>query len=676
MSRYTKPLIAALLPALILSAAPAATPPEALSLNQLETRRNAIDTELDQLARLTLRSGVGNIGWISNSQKDPTAPIWVHITLSDPEPFDRIVLAPVLWNDAVKGPQADGLPEAFEILAGREGDPEGRVIASRCSADRFLPRIAPLEIRVPPTSADWVRIQSTRLAPHARNGNYRFKLAEIMVFSGQRNIALNQPVLASSTVGGWGDAAIYPAAMVDGLTPYLMDAAIGTKSDPYMAFSKHGEPFAFVVDLAESLPIDAIRLHGADVNEYIPQINPSDFGMPKRLIFEAANQADFSDAEPLLDYRLDSVYQAGNILEWRIPETRCRYVRLSVPADAWPLDAGKNQFCISFAELEILSDGQNVAEGQTVRFPPQATFKNSRAASLTDGRNHFGAILPLAEWLNQLARRHDLETERPVVTAELNRRYARQKENVRQLSWIAVLLTSGIGFIILFERMHRQRSLHKTRERIAANLHDELGANLNALALLGDFAQSLMDQQGKQEQWAQLTKVIREVRNLSKETGETARHCTNLLEITGQYESLIEEIRRAANRLLADMKHEITFTHEEMLKKLHPERRIDLALFYKECLNNIVRHAGATHVTTQVAGSPKGIALSIQDDGRGLSGSAKPDVPASLKRRARLLGGKITVETPAEGGTLITLKIRFRRGPHRLAPKPKDSHDR
>jgi signal transduction histidine kinase len=659
MSRFIQLIFAAVLSALPTTEAMASTPPDTLTLTQLETRLEEIDAELSQLARLTLRTGVGNVGWLSITKKNRTAAEWVQIELSGNTLIDRVVLAPIIWNDAEKGPQADGFPEALEIVAGTKDDPKGTVIARIGPETHMLPRVAPLVIDLPPTLASWIRIQSTRLAFHAKGEQYRFKLSEILVFSGERNVALNRPVSVSSSVDtGWGAAAFYKEALVDGLTPYLMDAAGEEKSNPYIISTVNKSALSFTIDLGDSRPINGIRIHGADVNEYTPQINPADFGMPKHFTVEGAQQANFSDAVQLLDYQLKSIYQAGNILEWQIPQTDCRYVKLIVPKDAWPLDTAKKEYCISWAEIEILSNGHNVAMGKKVQLTKR--LKHTRPSSLTDGMNHFGTILPTREWMEQLARRHDLQTERPVIFDELTLRYTRQKTNLQRMVWLAALLAAGTIITILIEQIVRQRAIYRTRERIAANLHDELGANLNAIALLGDYAKNLVDQANAGEEWRELTEVVDEVRTLTEETGMTARHCTNLLEATGLNTDIIKEIERISSRLLADMEHETTFESIHHLENLPPRKRIDLILFYKESLNNIIKHSGASRVCTHLSGDQKGITLSIQDNGRGLSNLRKNTPPASLKRRAKLIGGKIHADSPPEGGTRITLRIRTR----------------
>ena len=69
------------------------------------------------------------------------------------------------------------------------------------------------------------------------------------------------------------------------------------------------------------------------------------------------------------------------------------------------------------------------------------------------------------------------------------------------------------------------------------------------------------------------------------------------------------------------------------------------------------RHSGATEVSTKLSANSKQLKLIITDNGHGLNG----EVPASLKRRARLLGGQVVSEKAEPEGTRIILKLNIRR---------------
>ncbi|MDF7825990.1 hypothetical protein P4B35_18310 [Pontiellaceae bacterium B12227] len=621
--------------------------PSPPTLTQLEERLSSLDAELGRLARFTPRRTAGSIGWSSRGWKTPDHSEWAEIRLPENTSIDQIVLVPILWNYADTGPQASGFPVAFEVIAGAEEDTEGKVIARFGPEEALLPRVAPLVFPIPPTPVAWVRVQSTQMSVSDIDNQFTFGLSEIMLFSGDRNVARNKPVRVSSSPQNWGGEAISAQALTDGSTPFLMDSAQGKKSRTYLARFPAKRNFRFILDLGESFSVDEIRYHSAaDVRQHIPLPKKVEYGLPRHLVVEGANEADFSDAVTLLDYHLSSIYDAGPILVQGVPVTRCRYIRFSVP-DPYKVPDNENRY-VNFSELEIISNGRNVALGKKVTFPLKG-ISNRHTKSITDGSNNFGIILPIREWMKQLARRHDLERERPLLMSELNSRYTRQKRNLLIMYWTAGVLAVATVLTILIDRILRMRHVAKVKQRFAADLHDELGANLHSIGLISDVAQNAESS----EQWQTLS---RRIRDLTERTGTAVRHCTNLLEADDLYIGLTTDMKRAAQRITTNLQHDFTIEDESYLEQLPPRTRIDLFLFYKESLVNICRHSGASEISTRLAGGPKETLLTICDNGKGLNGQ----VPPSLKRRARLLRAKLTAETPAAGGTCITLRLRRR----------------
>ena len=70
-----------------------------LSLADLERRLVALDHELNQLASLSLLSGVGSVGYRSQVHTSPTDPESIRIDLGNEATIDQIVLVPTLWRD-------------------------------------------------------------------------------------------------------------------------------------------------------------------------------------------------------------------------------------------------------------------------------------------------------------------------------------------------------------------------------------------------------------------------------------------------------------------------------------------------------------------------------------------------------------------------------------------------
>lgn len=637
----------------LLAGTAAAEPLQDMSLSELKQRRDDIDTRLGQLARSTLRSGVGPIGYRSEASNDATEPNWIEIDLPASVAVDQVVLVPTIWRDSQPNFHSDACPTAFRIL-----NEQGEVLAEVQTSEQDLPRIAPLIVPTFGKTASKIRIETERLSRRAFDGQYLLQLAEVLVFSGDTNVASRQPVSSSralpSAIDGW-----HSRFLTDGSLPYLMHASEGAHSSPYL--SPPGFPrnkiATLSIDLQHSVPVSAIYLHLIEQGDTVPQGRVNGIGMPRKLLIEGANQADFSDARQLLEFEHNDVYDISPIMQWNLPESSCRYIRLTAIKPYLYDHRGQDEPRIGFAEIEIYSNGSNVAAGKPIEIDEQLRNKNRPLSALTDGSNTHGNILPLREWLDQLAERHELETERPLVDAELQRHYNRQQSTVRIMIWLFALIALVIIVTVLIERNIRQRAIFNTRQRIAADLHDELGANLHAIGMLGDLLQKAQNTPER------LAKLLQRLREITDRTGRAARHCVNMLEDQKRFDDLVENMRRNATRLTADLEHELSFEGETLLTQLSVQKRIDLSLFYKECLVNIIRHSGASHVSTRLSINPQQLELIIIDNGSGLNG----DIPPSLKRRARLLGGHLSTTPTSPSGTQIILQLRFRR---RLRPSP------
>lgn len=639
------------LPAFLVTASAAAVPLGDRSLTALEQRLVEIDGQLAHLANYNPSGGVGAIGSRSRGYETPDQKEWIEIDLGDAVPLDQVVVVPAIRRDGVNGFQADGFPVAFRVRAGTGDDREGKVVAEFGHREGLLPRIAPVVIPCHGVPATWIRLEASVLSRREFDAKFVLQFSEILAFSGEENLALHRPVRYGSsrdrsTAPGWPDSGV-----VDGFLPYLMATAAGAKSIAYLSATELGDRAALTIDLGTSYPLSRLHLHAVDQSDTVPQTHAGDLGIPQLLRVEGADAEDFSDARLLIESRYETLYDVGPILMEKFPATPCRYVRfiaVRMNRDS-PFRSGPPY--LGFAEIELFSQGRNVA----LHRPVTANFGTDHPvrslANLTDGRNFYGTILPIRTWLNQLALRHELERERPMVTAELAQRYGRQKANLTRLGGLTVVLVLGVVVMVWVTRVRQQRAIAQTRKRIAADLHDELGADLHAIGLLSDLAFAARAAPDR------LGDLLQRMRALTERTGKAARHCTNLLEAEDLHSDLVSDMRHASTRILADLEHRLEFEGEAGLRELSPRKRIDLLLLYQESLINIIRHSGASRVRTLLTAADGRITLTVTDNGRGLDGR----VPASLKRRARLLGAEVEAGQSEDKGARIVLHLERRR---------------
>ncbi|UCE48367.1 MAG: hypothetical protein JSW47_22570, partial [Phycisphaerales bacterium] len=237
-----------------------------LSLSRLEQGLSTIDSELKQLAQYSLRSGVGPVGYRSQTYDHSANTEWIRIELDQETPIDQIVLVPTVWRDTEKGFIADGFPLEFSIMAGTSDDPNSTFIARFGARDHLLPRIAPLIVPCAGTTASWIQIEATTLSPRAWDGRYILQLSEIMVFNGTENIALNQSIQTSSPISEESPARS-ARFLVDGFVPYLMNAYQGDQSIAFLGASDMGQHPTLSIDLGAIHPLNRIHLHAVDLSD-------------------------------------------------------------------------------------------------------------------------------------------------------------------------------------------------------------------------------------------------------------------------------------------------------------------------------------------------------------------------------------------------------------------------
>lgn len=499
-----------------------------LNVQQLQDRLSQIDGQLTQLARCSLQSGVGAIGYRSQTHTTPNNTEWVEVVFPEVTTIDEVILIPAILRDSDLGFTSDAFPIEFRVLASLtlEDDESAELIeiASFSANDRLLPRISPLIVPCNGVKAGRIRIEANLLGQRKFDGQNLLQLSEVLIFSDKKNVALHQTVRSSSNAPT-GSPAWDDRFLVDGFVPYSMHSALGTGSLAYVRNVTKGDRPTLTIDLGSAHPVSQIRLHLVDQSDTVPTTFSGDFAVPRLLQLTGANQADFADAKMLLEFKHENNFDVGPIIERHFVPNECRYLCLTA-IDPYELSSSRvDGQRFGFAEIEILANGENVAVGNIFDSDHKSAYRR-RLEALTDGSNFYGRILPLHEWLFQLAQRHELETNRPLVAAELNERYLRQRNILRALFALVALLAIGAISIVFIAASQRRKAIEETRSHIAADLHDELGGNVSAIGLLSDIVQNSVATPEK------LAPLMQRMRELTERTGiahVTALTCLNPL---------------------------------------------------------------------------------------------------------------------------------------------------
>jgi signal transduction histidine kinase len=205
-------------------------------------------------------------------------------------------------------------------------------------------------------------------------------------------------------------------------------------------------------------------------------------------------------------------------------------------------------------------------------------------------------------------------------------------------------------------------SQERERGRIAAELHDGLGQDLLIIknrALVGlnlkPADESVREQ--LEEISTATSAAIEGVRDIS---WNLRPYQLDELGLSKAIESIINRASRSS---------EARFTHEidDLDKLFEPESEINLYRIVQECINNILKHSKATEARVIIRREASNLSLTVSDNGQGfdlesLAAQEGKQGPrgfgmTGLTERARMLGGRLSVQSAPGQGTTVSLTI-------------------
>ncbi len=210
--------------------------------------------------------------------------------------------------------------------------------------------------------------------------------------------------------------------------------------------------------------------------------------------------------------------------------------------------------------------------------------------------------------------------------------------------------------------LRQQEALERERARIARDLHDQLGANLTQVALLGELAESDKN-------------LPNEVASHARQISQTARDTTHALDeivwtvnpANDTLDGLINYVCKYAQEYLAlaGLRYRLEVPSQLPPVPISPELRHNVFLAAKEAVNNVVKHSGASSAWLRLRLEPDRFVLEIEDDGRGLPPQLDKkgrNGLRNMRKRMEEIGGQFALRPGAQAGTLVSLAAPLRNG--------------
>jgi PAS domain S-box-containing protein len=217
-------------------------------------------------------------------------------------------------------------------------------------------------------------------------------------------------------------------------------------------------------------------------------------------------------------------------------------------------------------------------------------------------------------------------------------------------------------YAIQSAREDRFRELQKVRTRIATDLHDDIGSSLTQIAVLSEVARS---HSVKDEVKAPLER-------LSEVSNELVDAMADIVWAINpkkdSWRELVRRMRRFASDVLSssEIEFELETPETDQNIQLGANIRREVFSIFKECVNNIVRHSGASFVEIEFEVIVGVVRLKIVDNGRGfdaahvLDDNFTPEKGGNglnnIRRRVADLNGNCEINSSSKG-TIVEISI-------------------
>ena len=285
-------------------------------------------------------------------------------------------------------------------------------------------------------------------------------------------------------------------------------------------------------------------------------------------------------------------------------------------------------------EFALLSNAQQIQQLQIEK--NEADFAVQKVAQKAEDDKKQGQLVLLNK-------------EKSIQSLELNK-----QKQLKKFLLAGFVLFAILSFFIYRNYRNRQNvKLLMLRNKIASDLHDDVGSTLSSISLFSQMAQ----QQSKE-----VIPMLETIGDSSRKMLEAMADIVwTINPENDQFEKIILRMRSFAYELLGVRKIDFEFiADEEVTKiKLPMNVRKNLYLIFKEATNNMVKYSGADKALFTIKEEKNRLIMLINDNGKGFDSqqSREGNGLKNMKRRADEIKAQFKIVSNPGKGTSVQLSI-------------------
>ena len=206
------------------------------------------------------------------------------------------------------------------------------------------------------------------------------------------------------------------------------------------------------------------------------------------------------------------------------------------------------------------------------------------------------------------------------------------------------------------EVIRQLKANEQMRNRIARDLHDDIGSTLSSIGILSQVVEYQIETNPES--------VKGLIRRISESSQKVQRSLSDIVWTTKQIEesldSVIVKMKEFTAEILEPKNIEYTFNVSDLSAiNFSPLKQYNIYLIFKEALNNSVKYAQATEVEIAINNVNDVFSIMIKDNGIGFDEASVKQGNGlnNMTQRASAMNGSIKIFTKPQNGTRIELKV-------------------
>lgn len=221
--------------------------------------------------------------------------------------------------------------------------------------------------------------------------------------------------------------------------------------------------------------------------------------------------------------------------------------------------------------------------------------------------------------------------------------------------WFYLLISTAIAIAIykMFQfRLHQKLKVFNVRQKLHRDLHDDVGATLSSIKVYSEILEATPGDHV-------ITNLIKNNAVEMIDKLEIIAWATNPLH--DSFKSFKEMLTKNTTSICHAKNIELNIQVEEVDDNLvmPGDIRQNLTLICKECINNVIKHSGASNCDINIFIKNRRFLIVIIDDGKGFYETPKPagNGIENMQKRIAELQGKINIQSKPMEGTIITIDL-------------------